>query len=108
MLTSRFLCHYFNQVITAYGIRLEEALLVLLVIGLTGFIASKSSTAELEDAVVLSMIVYAIAFAGEIVSLIFKYFFCRICCPCCVPSKAEFNEGLAEDLIAGVYGAGKV
>ena len=40
---------------------------------------------------------YAATFGAELISLIWKYMYCRICCPCCLPTSFK---GLEEGLIA--------
>ena len=98
-------------VITEMGLRLEEALLIAFALATVVAVwnAAASDTgkmAAVKEAVYTSLCANSIAFASEIVSLVGQYLFCRICCKCCLPGQAEFNDELVKDL-AGAYGADK-
>ena len=74
-------------------VRIEEGILLLLFLGLGGLLYEvgyvRGDEGQLVSSLQFSLYVYGITFVMEIVQLVFQFFCCRSCCPCCVPTKAE-------------------
>lgn len=77
-------------------VRMEEGILLLLVLGLASLVwevafarHEEEGLRDAVDALWFALYVFLVTLVLEIMQLIFQFLFCRSCCPCCVPTKAE-------------------